>query len=75
MDAMTLSEAAKTRICTWLAAEQVDSSYLAFVVRHLQAEDSTWRWCCGSNCDPCVQRLGRVVDQTRQFLGQPPPVG
>ncbi len=49
----------------WLAEEQVDTSYAAFVLQHLDAADATWRWCCGSNCDPCVQRLGRVVDRAR----------
>lgn len=49
----------------WLAEEQVDASYAAFVLQHLDAADATWRWCCGSNCDPCVQRLGRVVDRAR----------
>jgi hypothetical protein len=58
-----------------LAAERIDPSYLAFVVRHLDAPDGTWRWCCGSNCDPCVERLGRVVDAARKFAGRhaPPP--
>jgi hypothetical protein len=51
-----------------LAAERLDPSYEAFVLRHVAADDATWRWCCGSNCDPCVQRLGRVVDAARRAL-------
>ncbi|MCB9879550.1 MAG: hypothetical protein H6835_18300 [Planctomycetes bacterium] len=55
--------------------EGLDPSYTAFVARHVDADDGTWRWCCGSNCDPCVARLGRVVDAARGLLrtrGAPP---
>lgn len=55
------------QIRTLLATEQVDASYLSFVQRHLDADDAGWRWCCGSSCDPCVQRLGRVVDAARSL--------
>jgi hypothetical protein len=67
---------ADARIAAWLAAEGVDASYAAFVVRHVDLDDTTWRWCCGSSCDPCVQRLGRVVDlarAARHVPGNPPP--
>lgn len=59
------------RIRGWLADEGVDGSYLAFVARHLDAADDTWRWCCHSNCDPCVTRLGRVVDRARADAANP----
>ena len=49
----------------WLADEGIDPSYVVFVVRHAIEPDATWRWCCGSTCDPCVTQLGRVVDRTR----------
>lgn len=67
------SPAFAARVRELLAAEGVDPSYLAFVVRHLAAPDAAWRWCCGSNCDPCVERLGRVVDAARRFAGGTAP--
>ena len=72
MDASALPAAAVERLRTLLASELIDESYLAFVARHVDACDSTWRWCCGSNCDPCVQGLGRVVDEARRLLGVEP---
>jgi len=48
--------------------EGLDASQIAFVARHVHADDATWRWCCGSHCDPCVQRLGRAVDRARSIL-------
>jgi hypothetical protein len=77
MEPSDLSPAASRTIQRLLAEADVDDSYLAFVARHLTADDGTWRWCCGSNCDPCVQRLGRIVDQARQALGlaAPPAAG
>jgi hypothetical protein len=56
---------ADAQLAAWLASERIDASYAAFVARHVDADDATWRWCCGSSCDPCVQRLGRVVDLVR----------
>ena len=75
MDPSGLSAAAAETIRQLLADEAVDDSYLAFVARHIDAADAGWRWCCGSNCDPCVQRLGRVVDRARQVLCTAPPEG
>lgn len=72
MEPSALPAAAALRIRTLLASEAIDDSYLAFVARHVDADDSTWRWCCGSNCDPCVQGLGRVIDQARHLLGVTP---
>jgi hypothetical protein len=57
---------AAARIAAWLGDEGVDASYTSFVAQHIAADDATWRWCCGSHCDPCVQRLARVVDRARQ---------
>ena len=68
MDATTLSADAAASIAALLAAEGLDASYRAFVARHLTEPDATWRWCCGSSCDPCVTRLGRVVDGARTAL-------
>jgi hypothetical protein len=68
MEPSALTTTAVARICARLAEAAIDASYVTFVARHVDAADSTWRWCCGSNCDPCVERLGRVVDQTRQDL-------
>jgi hypothetical protein len=73
MDPSTLSPAAAATIGQLLADAGVDASYTAFVARHLQVADGTWRWCCGSHCDPCVQRLGQVVDRARQALCTAPP--
>ncbi len=72
MDPFTLDAGTTARIRAWLAAEGVDASYLVFVARHATEPDATWRWCCGSKCDPCVERLGRVVDQTRMALAISP---
>jgi hypothetical protein len=55
-----------------LATEGVDPSYVAFVAQHLDLPDGRWRWCCGSSCDPCVERLGRVVDGVRAARAQAP---
>jgi hypothetical protein len=55
------------------SSEGLDESYTSFVARHLDTSDSSWRWCCGSNCDPCVQSLGRAVDRSRRELGIQPP--
>lgn len=68
MDPSALDPATTALVRGWLAAEGVDASYVAFVVRHATEPDATWRWCCGSNCDPCVERLGRVVDRARTAL-------
>ena len=53
-----------------LEQEHVDPSYAAFVLRHLDEPGDGWRWCCGSNCDPCVEELARVVDAVRRRLGR-----
>lgn len=52
-----------------LARNGVDASYAAFVRQHLEVPDAKWRFCCSSMCDPCVQRLGAVVDAVRRDLG------
>ncbi|MGE3172765.1 MAG: hypothetical protein AB7O97_09065 [Planctomycetota bacterium] len=49
--------------------EGVDPGYLQFVLQHLRRPDAQWRWCCDSNCDPCVKQLGRLVDLARRHLG------
>ena len=64
-----LSPDQRRAVIALLQAEQLDPSYFAFVARHLDAADRGWRWCCGSNCDPCVTKLGRVVDAARRELG------
>ena len=68
MEPDRLDEGQRAAITALLDREQVDRSYLAFVTRHVDANDATWRWCCGSACDPCVERLGRVVDAARHVL-------
>jgi hypothetical protein len=40
-----------------------------FAMQHLDKPDDDWRWCCGSNCDPCVETLGRLVDLGRKLRG------
>lgn len=73
LDAAATDAAVIGRIHSALAAAGVCSSYLAFVVQHLAIPDAAWRWCCGSQCDPCVQRLGLVVDRARaEFCISPP---
>lgn len=73
MDQADLPPDAIATIGACLAAEGVDGGYLAFVARHLDLPDAGWRWCCGSACDPCVERLARVVDRARRALCMPPP--
>lgn len=71
-----IDEAALARtLAPHFARERVDPSCLRFVVDHVRRPDDDWRWCCGSNCDPCVERLGRIVDAARAALGivMPPP--
>lgn len=65
MDPAAVPPEAVARIQRWLAEEGVDASYFAFVARHVDVEDSGWRWCCNSSCDPCVTKLARVVDLAR----------
>ena len=72
MDPRNLTTATRQRVLELLRAEGVDDSYLAFVARHVGEPDPSWRWCCGSSCDPCVLRLGRVVDAARILLGYEP---
>jgi len=72
MDPAGLDAAAAARIHEALAEQQLDASYAAFVAQHLAVPDARWRWCCGSSCDPCVQRLGRAVDRVRRELGIAP---
>lgn len=66
-----LPEPARSALAAGLAEEALDPSYAMFVLRHVHVPDGNWRWCCGSACDPCVQRLGRVVDRVREALGKP----
>ena len=61
--------ALQAEIVRLLEAEHIDPSYSAFVLRHLDEAGDGWRWCCGSNCDPCVEGLARVVDAVRQRRG------
>lgn len=68
MDPSSLPPATAAKALALLAEERLDASYLAFVARHLDQPDDGWRWCCGSNCDPCVRRLASVVDRLRQAL-------
>ncbi|MCU0866553.1 MAG: hypothetical protein MUC36_22435 [Planctomycetes bacterium] len=75
MDPTSLTPEAAATIHRLLAEHGVDASYQAFVARHLEQPDGSWRWCCGSHCDPCVQRLGLVVDLARRALGVTPPEG
>lgn len=68
MDAFRLRDDQRAAIARLCADEGVDPSYVAFVAQKLDAADASWRWCCGSQCDPCVERLGRVVDRARRVV-------
>ncbi|MEY4674002.1 MAG: hypothetical protein RL148_1786 [Planctomycetota bacterium] len=61
------------RACALLVERGIDRSYAAFVAQHLRDFTDGWRWCCSSNCDPCVQGLAAVVDQLRAESGIAPP--
>jgi hypothetical protein len=62
--------ALQAEIARLLEAQHLDPSYAAFVRNHLDVPGDGWRWCCGSNCDPCVEELARVVDAVRRRLGR-----
>lgn len=55
-----------------LLRERIDASYHRFVLRHLRDRDDAWRYCCGSNCDPCAVRLAKVIDAVRAATGHGP---
>lgn len=57
------------RAAALLEERGIDRSYAAFVAQHLRDFTDGWRWCCSSNCDPCVQGLAAVVDQVRTEFG------
>jgi len=46
----------------------LEEVYRGYVDAYLAREDQTWRMCCNSDCEPCVLKLGRVVDRVRQLL-------
>ena len=46
----------------------LDEVYRGYVDSYLARDDQTWRTCCNSDCEPCVLKLGRVVDRVRQLL-------
>ncbi|MGC6488307.1 MAG: hypothetical protein ACON4Z_11725 [Planctomycetota bacterium] len=72
MDLFDLDHDARRHLAAACAAEGLDESYASFVARHLDLADATWRWCCSSSCDPCVNQLGRAVDRARSQLGVAP---
>jgi hypothetical protein len=68
MDLFDLNPDDRQTLANVCQQEGIDESYASFVARHLDAPDSTWRWCCGSHCDPCVSTLARAVDRARRTL-------
>ena len=48
-----------------LEAEGMHSGFLRIVRTYVLDRRDQWRVCCGSNCDPCMLQLGRVVDRVR----------
>ena len=68
MDIFDLPPDDRRALAEICAKERVDESYASFVAKHLDEADKTWRWCCSSNCDPCVTQLGRAVDRARARL-------
>ena len=73
MDFFDLDPRTRATITQLCADEGIAESYAVFVARHLDVADASWRWCCSSRCDPCVEQLGRVVDRARQVLCMKPP--
>jgi len=73
MDWFDLDDTQRAHVTDACRREHLDDSYGAFVVRHVDVADATWRWCCSSSCDPCVEQLGRAVDRARALLGVEPP--
>ena len=41
------------------------AGYHRVVRSYVLDERDGWRVCCGSGCDPCMLRLGRIVDRIR----------
>ena len=72
MDLFDLNSADRKKLAEACRKEGLEESYASFVAQHLDKPDKRWRWCCGSNCDPCVQTLGRAVDRARKDVGIEP---
>jgi hypothetical protein len=53
-----------------MAENMLEDGYRGFVLQYLARKDDAWRRCCDAGCDPCVLKLGRVVDRTRELLGE-----
>ena len=65
---MEVSPALERAMQQAMSENMLDEGYRAFVLQYLSREDNTWRRCCDSECDPCVLKLGRVVDRTRELM-------
>lgn len=61
----TLPEPSEDHVRRALAENQLKPGDRGNLLRFYQRTDDGWRNCCGSACDPCVDRLGRAVDQLR----------
>lgn len=61
------SELTDAQIERELARERVDAGYVLVIRDYLSDPADAWRQCCGSNCDPCILRLGVVVDRLRRL--------
>ena len=52
---------------------QLDPAYRDMVVDLLDTPADEWPRCCGSDCDPCVVTLSRVVTRVRHLAGTSRP--
>jgi hypothetical protein len=68
MDLFDLTPEQRNVLVTACDAQGLDTSYASFLAQHIDAADSSWRTCCHSSCDPCVETLGRAVDHARRKL-------
>ncbi len=65
---MTLDEA----IVTALRENQVSLDYDGVIRDLMKQPPDAWPRCCGSDCDPCVTSLARVILRVRALLAQSP---
>jgi len=62
-------EALEAELRAHCLRDGIDPGCVQFAMQHLDKPDDEWRWCGGSNCDPCVETLGRLVDLGRKLRG------
>ena len=52
-----------------LERNHLHESFRGLVVDMWRRRDEQWRVCCGSACAPCIEAVGRAVDELREEFG------